>query len=800
MHRSAHSPWTTSASAAGAEQRAVPVPPMVRAAAVSSIITVAAAFGFPARAADSWSTVAPGLRLLERSAAGPVELFVVEADLCAAGVSLRATASAERERTPSSFLALTGATAVINGDFFSYADYRPIGLAIGGGAAWSTDTDRFGAFVFGTDVVALPAQADVLDPPPAWADGAVGGYPVLVENGQAVTAPVAAPSHCTERHPRSALALSASGRTLLLVVLDGRRSGSIGATCAEFASHLVALGADRALNLDGGGSSALVLAGRGAVNTPSDGAERVVSNHLAVYARGAGHPGSCDLGQDAALLFSGALPASDGAVHSDLDGDGRADVCARGAGGLRCHLATGDGFTADPWLLPALADTEGFDAAPRWATIRLGDVTGDGRADVCARGEAGVRCWPSTGDGFDVPFDGPGLSDATGWSGLAYAATLQLADVTGDGRADLCARAAAGLRCWPSTGAGFGAAWEGPAWSDAAGFDAPSRFGTLRFGDLNGDGRADACIRGAGGLTCALAGEGGFGPAFAGPAWSDAAGFDTPARWASIALVPLDGDGHHAACARDGDGISCAAFEGGAFAAPSAGPALSAGTGWDDATNAHSLRWADIDADGDTDLCARADAGLRCWRRADGAWLPSVAGPPLEDGGDWGLVTRLASLRMADHTGDGRADACIRAAEGWRCWPAVDAGFGPSVEGPRWADSVGWAPDDHSATVRFASRLCRPELPNGRDDDCDGAVDSQGPDDSGAPADSAAPRDTGGGGGAGAGPAPEARGARGAGPGGCASLAAHPTLPVGPLVLAALALAVRRRGYISRRF
>lgn len=757
----------------------------------------------PVHAADVWSTVAPGLRLLERTAAGPVEVFALEADLCAAGVSLRATTEAERARTTGSFVSLVGATAAINGDFFSYADHRPIGLAIGAGAPWSRDTDRFGAFLFGADRVALPPQSDVLDPPPAWALGAVGGYPVLVEGGSVVSAPVAAPSHCTERHPRSGLALSADGRTLWLVVLDGRRSGSVGATCAEFAAQLVALGADRALNLDGGGSSALVLSGRGAINTPSDGAERIVSNHLAVFATGAGHPGACDLSQDAALLFAAAAPPPDRTVHTDLDGDGRADVCARAAAGLRCHLAAGAGFAAEPWVVPALSDAEGFAAEAAWSTLRLGDVTGDGRADVCARGPAGVRCWPSTGAGFGPPIDGPALSDATGWGGLAYAPTLQLADVTGDGRADLCGRAAAGLRCWPSTGTGFGPAWEGPAWSDAAGFDAPGQSGTLRFGDLDGDGRSDACIRSAAGLRCTLAGPSGFGPELAGPAWSDDAGFGEAARWSSVALVPLDGDGRHAACARGADGVGCAHLTGGSFEAPAPGPALTAATGWDDGPNAHSLRWADIDADGDVDLCARADAGLRCWRREAGAWQPSVAGPTLDDAGAWGTPSRLASLRLADHTGDGRADACIRAAEGWRCWPSAGGAFGEPVEGPRWADSVGWSPDAHSATVRFGDRLCRPELPNGQDDDCNGIVDDSPATDTGTPGDTASAADSGApAAGDGAGPAdsaaPERAGARAVPSAGCATA----VLPgsAAALLAGALAAARRRRPQMSRRF
>lgn len=62
------------------------------------------------------------------------------------------------------------------------------------------------------------------------------------------------------RHPRSAVGLSADGRTLLLLAVDGRQDGhSRGVTLAELAKLFKALGADSAINLDGGGSSSMVV-------------------------------------------------------------------------------------------------------------------------------------------------------------------------------------------------------------------------------------------------------------------------------------------------------------------------------------------------------------------------------------------------------------------------------------------------------------------------------------------------------------------------------------------------------------
>lgn len=69
------------------------------------------------------------------------------------------------------------------------------------------------------------------------------------------------------RHPRSALALTDTH--LLAVTCDGRHWDEAGLTLDELADELVALGAQSALNLDGGGSTALVCHGR-LVNRPRE--------------------------------------------------------------------------------------------------------------------------------------------------------------------------------------------------------------------------------------------------------------------------------------------------------------------------------------------------------------------------------------------------------------------------------------------------------------------------------------------------------------------------------------------------
>jgi hypothetical protein len=89
-----------------------------------------------------------------------------------------------------------------------------------------------------------------------------------------------------EMHPRTAVGISHDTKEILLLVIDGRQSFSRGYTMVELATMMIDLGADEALNLDGGGSSTMIAnkpdGTRGVLNSPSDGTQRYVANGLEV--------------------------------------------------------------------------------------------------------------------------------------------------------------------------------------------------------------------------------------------------------------------------------------------------------------------------------------------------------------------------------------------------------------------------------------------------------------------------------------------------------------------------------------
>ena len=112
---------------------------------------------------------------------------------------------------------------------------------------------------------------------------AVNGWSIarLVENG------VAIPKSGGQRNPRTAIGLDKSRRWLYLVVVDGRQPGySNGVTPFELANEMIRIGCYSALNVDGGGSSIMLVAdSSGAlrtVNRPSGGSRRPIPVMLGI--------------------------------------------------------------------------------------------------------------------------------------------------------------------------------------------------------------------------------------------------------------------------------------------------------------------------------------------------------------------------------------------------------------------------------------------------------------------------------------------------------------------------------------
>ena len=177
---------------------------------------------------------------------------------------------------------------VVNADFFNMTNGVPQGIVVMNGKIIKDempDTTRFfGILRDGTPVIGdkrtfLNCKQDL--------KMAVGGRDFLVD-GDSIPEPVLELRQ--NRHPRTAIGIC-ENNDLLIVVLDGRNPGvSEGLYLKRFGLYLQSLGAIKALNLDGGGSSVMALRmlgreGISIINTPSDGFERVCADGIALFAQ-----------------------------------------------------------------------------------------------------------------------------------------------------------------------------------------------------------------------------------------------------------------------------------------------------------------------------------------------------------------------------------------------------------------------------------------------------------------------------------------------------------------------------------
>ncbi len=117
----------------------------------------------------------------------------------------------------------------------------------------------------------------------------VGGAPRIVLDGESVAGKPefmegTSAEFSRKRHPRTGIGFSQDSSRVFFLVVDGRQQGSAGMTLPEFADLMIEAGVWQGLNLDGGGSTVMIVGGN-IVNSPSDpGGERPVANCLLLVA------------------------------------------------------------------------------------------------------------------------------------------------------------------------------------------------------------------------------------------------------------------------------------------------------------------------------------------------------------------------------------------------------------------------------------------------------------------------------------------------------------------------------------
>jgi hypothetical protein len=207
-------------------------------------------------------------------------------------------------RTVSDYLKTYGLQAAVNANFFGPGDYylpagTPMdiyGLAVSEGTVVSTqDGPRFAASLI-FDAQNHPTALHTNWPAASLENiyTAISGEYSLVVDGKNVAYDLPRGAFIHRQNPRTAIGISQDGSFLYLVAIDGRQPGySEGAYDYETAGWMLLLGAHDAINLDGGGSTTLVVQDSTGVplrlNRSSavadSGRERTLGSHLGVFAK-----------------------------------------------------------------------------------------------------------------------------------------------------------------------------------------------------------------------------------------------------------------------------------------------------------------------------------------------------------------------------------------------------------------------------------------------------------------------------------------------------------------------------------
>ncbi len=255
-----------------------------------------------------WTPLFRGIELarIRADLPRPLRLFALRVDLRdpavrvvsspglrAGGVAAeRRTAAGEAaealSRTTSSFARSAGCQVAFNASAYDpVVDEEGLpqnvqGLWVVDGERLSDRQNRFDVWAIGADksMRFVHAPADVTDTATV-----VPGFEIVLEDGKVDI-------HNPDMAPRTAVGVSRDGATLVVLLVDGRQPGySEGLYLHELGLWMRRLGAHDALNLDGGGSTTLVVRDGDdyeVVNRPihrkQPGRERPNANHLCLYA------------------------------------------------------------------------------------------------------------------------------------------------------------------------------------------------------------------------------------------------------------------------------------------------------------------------------------------------------------------------------------------------------------------------------------------------------------------------------------------------------------------------------------
>jgi hypothetical protein len=371
-----------------------------------------------------------------------------------------------------------------------------------------------------------------------------------------------------------------------------------------------------------------------------------------------------------------------------LDGPGE-DLIARDAAGLwveKFDKAKGQWElvgNAEGGLALSLPNHDGWNRPSQYRTIQVADLNGDGKPLLLARAADGLHVyrWDQSTDTFvDISKPPRLFSDAEDGNNPSVYDTIQTADLFGDGKTEVLGRTPKGIEYarWNQQTGQFEAVKQTGIAPDQHGGNQAWLYATIQTGNVSGDGKADLILHTAAGVRWyTMQPDGLFREQAILSALGDQNGYGRPSQYETIQTARLAPGTAVAILGRAADGLHAYRFHDGKWvdAAPTL-TELSDGAGFDKPSQYRTIRTGDLTGHHALDVVARTRAGITAWELnyAQLKWVKLSTGPNLT-GPVWDDPSHYETIRLGDITGDGRAALVVRGVFGIRTFAWQDGAF-----------------------------------------------------------------------------------------------------------------------------
>ncbi len=340
---------------------------------------------------------------------------------------------------------------------------------------------------------------------------------------------------------------------------------------------------------------------------------------------------------------------------ADVNGDGKADIIGFRNTGVAVSLATGSGFTAETLWVGAYGTNAGWSNSDTFPRM-MADVNGDGKADVVGFRDTGVAVSLSTGTSFTAEALWVGAYGRNaGWSSNNIYPRM-MADVNGDGKADVVGFRDTGVAVSLSTGTSFTAEalWVG-AYGNNAGWSSNNIYPRM-MADVNGDGKADVVgFRDTGVAVSLSTGSSFTAEALWVSAYGNNAGWSNNNTYPRM-LIDVNGDGKADVVGFRDTGVAVSLSTGSSFTAEALWVgAYGTNAGWSD-NNTYLRTLIDVNGDNKADVVGFRDTGVAVSLStgtsftAEALWVGAFG-----TNAGWSDNNKYPRI-MSDVNGDGKAD------------------------------------------------------------------------------------------------------------------------------------------------